>query len=358
MASFRIVHGVSSLLSCCALAHFGCSFKSSGGVESDGSGGAGAGSGVPADTGPDPACDDDFSPEDVRADAEETPIGWAAVDAMGLETTTGGVMGDVVLARTASELTAYADSEGPLIIAVCGLIDTGGNRVELRSDKTLIGVGTRPTLQGSIDIDEAQNIVIRDLYIRNADPDGIALRQAHHVWVDHVDISDSADGNLDVTDRSDYVTVSYVKFWYTSRDREHRFSNLIGSSDTRPEDQGTLRVTMHHNWWADNVRERMPRTRYGQIHVFNNFYSASGNNVCIRAGVEASLLVESNYFFGVSDPILYDPSGNVLERDNFYENTQGGIFTTDQAFEPPYEYELDPVREIPEIVMESAGPRR
>jgi pectate lyase len=310
--------------------------------------------GTPAET---PACDAEFDPAPVLALAAERPIGWAAVDAMDHGVTTGGDGGEVVLARTLSELQAYAAAAEPMIIAVCGLIGETGLRVEVLSNKTIIGVGTRPTLRASIDIDEAQNIIIRNLYIAGASPDGIATRRTHHAWIDHVDISDSADGNLDVTDESDYVTVSYSRFWYSASppNPSHRFSNLIGSSDTRETDRGHLKVTMHHNWWADNVTERMPRTRYGDIHVFNNYYSSAGNNYCIRAGVSSTLLVEDNYFFRVSDPLDLE-GGNVLERGNVFNAAGGTRASTGTAFEPPYAYEPDPAADVPEIVTSSAGP--
>src|SRR5207244_527288 len=110
------------------------------------------------------------------------------------------------------------------------------------------------------------------------------VRRSHHLWFDHLDISDSSDGNLDITDQSNYVTVSFSKFWYRDKNQPHRFSNLIGSDDAIVADEGLLKVTWHHNWWADNVFERMPRTRHGDIHVFDNYYTSTGNSYCIQAG--------------------------------------------------------------------------
>jgi pectate lyase len=65
---------------------------------------------------------------------------------------------------------------------------------------------------------------------------------------------------------------------------DHRFSNLVGHSDNNAsEDAGRLHVTFHHNWWGQLVHERMPRVRFGRVHVYNNFYNSPGNNYCIRA---------------------------------------------------------------------------
>ena len=97
---------------------------------------------------------------------------------------------------------------------------------------------------------------------------------AQHVWFDHCDISDGTDGNLDITNGSDFVTISWTKFHYTPRTdpsgndstgaEGHRFSNLIGSADNVPGDVGHLNITWHHDWWADNVNQRMPRSRPGR----------------------------------------------------------------------------------------------
>src|SRR6185503_7659822 len=91
---------------------------------------------------------------------------------------------------------------------------------------------------------------------------------AQHLWFDHLDVSDGSDGNLDITQGSDFVTVSWSKFSYSSMRTDpmagtsgHRFSNLVGASDTDPSDVNHLNITWHHNWWAQNVNQRMPRTR-------------------------------------------------------------------------------------------------
>lgn len=85
----------------------------------------------------------------------------------------------------------------------------------------------------------------------------------HHGW----------DGNLDIVNASDYVTVSYTRFSYTGRSGGHQFSNLVGSGDGNTGDTGHLRVTWYHDWWANRVVERQPRVRFGQNHLFNNPWS-------------------------------------------------------------------------------------
>src|SRR5262249_33649954 len=120
---------------------------------------------------------------------------------------------------------------------------------------------------------------------------------AHHVWIDHCSISDGSDGNLDIRDASDYITISWTKFSYSSRrPGDHQFCNLIGSDDAVSSDEDHFKITFHHDWWADNVAERMPRVRYGQVHVFNSLYTSAGNHYCIGVGFAANLLIENNAF--------------------------------------------------------------
>ena len=48
--------------------------------------------------------------------------------------------------------------------------------------------------------------------------------------------------------------------------------------------------------------ERQPRIRYGKNHLFNNLWTSSGDNYCVRAGTNAQILLENNAFVGVKTP--------------------------------------------------------
>lgn len=62
-----------------------------------------------------------------------------------------------------------------------------------------------------------------------------------------------------------------VQIWYTRKPLSQRFASLVGSGGgDHPEDEGKLHVTYHHNWWAQNVNQRMPRVIYGDGHIYNN----------------------------------------------------------------------------------------
>ena len=55
---------------------------------------------------------------------------------------------------------------------------------------------------------------------------------------------------------------------------DHDKTMLIGSSNTVGADVGKLRVTLHHNRFA-NVGQRVPRVRFGQVDLYNNYFYAT-----------------------------------------------------------------------------------
>jgi pectate lyase len=121
-----------------------------------------------------------------------------------------------------------------------------------------------------------------------------------------------------------------------------------------------LKVTFHHNWWAENVVQRMPRVRFGQVHLFNNLYTSTGNNYCVGVGVGANILAENNVFIGVNDPIETAVRSNansvVVSRGNGYEGTSGSIDDLgDNVFQPPYPYLFSATGNVEEEVRAGAG---
>ncbi len=55
---------------------------------------------------------------------------------------------------------------------------------------------------------------------------------------------------------------------------DHDKTMLIGSSNTVGADVGKLRVTLHHNRWQ-NVGQRAPRVRFGQVDLYSNYFVAT-----------------------------------------------------------------------------------
>jgi pectate lyase len=309
-------------------------------------------------------------------------IGWAASGCtMGsVTTTTGGGAAAPVTVTTIADFNANAAGNGAKVIQVSGTLS---GSVSIGSNKTIIGM-PGASIVGHVDLDRSVNVILQNLTIvglncadvvSNATPDcqdgadAITVDHgAHHIWIDHLDVSDGSDGNLDITNASDCVTVSWTKFHYSASrvagysGEVHHFSNLVGASDTDTGDTGHLRITWHHDWWADHVVERQPRVRFGQVHVFNSLYTGSGDSYCIGVGVSANILDENNAFVGVKNPIDSADYSNtasiVVSKGNVYTSTSGA--TTNKgsaAFTPPYPYTLDATSGLQAAVMAGAGPQ-
>ncbi len=251
----------------------------------------------------------------------------------------GGLGGDSVLVTSASEIRQYAESETPYIIGITGDIDLGGD-VRVKSDKTIYGTDEQTTLHGQLSISDAQNIIIKNLSITNLSEngDGIALRNSTNVFISHCTVFDCTDGLIDITRASDFVTVSYCKFYYAVVEN-HKFPNLIGASDNDLDDRGKLHVTFHHNWWAEGCVSRMPNIRFGSVHMYNNYFSCTGNNYCSRARIEAQILSEYNYYDQVRDPLIVEEGGIAKSVGNVYFECTNNIYEAkDIVFSPDYSY--------------------
>jgi pectate lyase len=274
---------------------------------------------------------------------------------------------------TLAALNSAAGGTTPAVIYVKGVLAAGS--VKVGSNKTIAGI-CGAEIHGHVDMSGSVNVIFRNLKVVGyncsdspseckSGADAITVvSSAHHIWFDHDDISDGSDGNLDITNGSDFVTVSWTKFSYSTMRTDpvtgstgHRFSNLIGAADGLAEDAGHLNITWHHDWWADNVAERMPRSRDGKIHVVNSLFTASGNSYCTNSGNLSSLLVENNVYIGVNNPLQEDADGNMLARGNVFTNTTGSKTAGGTGFTPPYALTPDATTNLEATIRGQAGPR-
>ncbi|HWA27416.1 MAG TPA: pectinesterase family protein [Lacunisphaera sp.] len=299
----------------------------------------------------------------VEGIADIAPNGYAA-------SVTGGAAGATVTVSTAADLKLYAENTTtPYTIIVSGVIDLGVNgRVKLQSHKTLRGATTSSTILGTINISNANDVIVSNLNVsaNTGDPatnDGITIASSTNVLVTKCTIYDCTDGNLDVINGSDLVTVSWCKFYYT-RNNGHNFSNLVGSSDTdvgAGDGLTNYRVTWHHNWWAEGVKQRNIACRFGSAHMFNNYWSNAGDDYCTESRNVASIFSEYNFYNGVNNPLakrdaLPTDVGLLMTIGNVFQACTGTqLVSTDTVFTPPYSYGLDNVTSVPARVMAGAG---
>jgi pectate lyase len=290
----------------------------------------------------------------------DKPIGYAMVDG----STTGGQGGQTVTVTNLTDFKAAAKSTSPLIIMVSGNF-TGTGMIDVMSNKTIIGVNGA-TLNGvGLALYRVNNIIIKNLKINKViGGDGITIKETrHHIWIDHCELWqdrnngwDYYDELLEVTDRSNYVTISNNKF------HDSHIAVLIGSGDLQTTDIGYLKVTMYGNYFY-NISERQPSTRFGFMHVFNNyFYNGSGYTVGVTMG--ATVRTDNNYFENQANPIYteYNSKPGYVSgaSTNFYKNSGSNkISTAASNWLPPYEYQsmLIPAADVATKVMAEAGPK-
>lgn len=307
--------------------------------------------------------------------AQNGPVGFCNYND-GINGITGGMAGKTVHVTTREELAKYLSSNDPYtIILDADLTGKGLNRVkdylEVGSNTTLIGGGAGATLHGiGLNINGKENIIIRNLTIHHADPDGIAGRNTHHVWVDHCDIysTDEAtkedwDGLIDFTIGSSYITVSYCYI------HDHHKCCLLSSGTQHFEDYGKNRTTYHHNAFR-LVDQRNPRIGYGLGHVFNNYYEKIGS-YCIGGFTQARIVAERNYFSSsAKSPFcqMYAQEGPddysfafFEDRDNYTANEIKEITYPKLDFEPSdwydYSFTLDEAADIKDLYPAKVGPQ-
>ena len=209
-------------------------------------------------------------------------------------------------------------------------------RIRVPPNTTIFGLGTDATLIGAwLDISgggesgsNAMNVIVRNINFEdtvdcfpewdpndgptgnwNSSYDSISIRNATHVWVDHNRFADERtrdatqpsyfnrpyqvhDGLVDITHESDFVTLSWNQF------ATHDKAMLIGNSDGAVADRDKLHVTLHHNLF-DDIGQRAPRVRFGQVHVYNNLYRVSRTanyRTAWGVGFESRIYAENNYF--------------------------------------------------------------
>jgi pectate lyase len=308
-------------------------------------------------------------------------VGWATQSGG----TTGGGTAAPQIVTTVGALTSAVTGNTANVIYVTGKLAAG--KISVGSNKTIVGL-CGAEIHGHLGISGSSNVIIRNLKIVGygvgncaLDPDydstvgcssgndAVTVNDsANHIWVDHCDISDGTDGNLDITQGADFVTVSWTKFHYTSRTdptgndstggEGHRFSNLIGGADNVAIDVGHLNVTWHHDWWADNVNQRMPRTRAGKIHLFNDLFTAKGDSYCTNAGQGATLLVENTVYNGVKAPFQVDSNSVGLgSKGNTFPGSSGTETGSGTSFTPPYAYTPDATDTLQATIEANAGPQ-
>jgi pectate lyase len=293
-----------------------------------------------------------------RVSATCSAQGWASQNGG----TTGGGTSTETVVSTYAALKSAIENTSVKVVKVTGTItipSAGRISFQDQSGKTIYGasgaklVSADQTTSGSgiLYVKRCTNIILRNLIFEGPgayDTDGwdnCTLDACTNVWVDHCDFRDAVDGNFDIKNASDYITVSWCKFQYLKTPRaggpggsnDHRFSDLIGSSDSATGDRGHFRITFASCWWAQGCVERMPRVRFGKLHIINSYYNSTVASKCIQAGFEANILAENDVFENAKDAIYLVGGQTAMQVKNCtFTSVTGNKTGSGTAFTPPY----------------------
>ena len=321
------------------------------------------------------------TPPPTNGDCPFELVGWATTNGG----TTGGGNVSPTVVNNDSDLRNALSGSTPRVVHFSGTIDTGSSSVTIGSNKTLRGTNRNATISGGLSV-SGSNVIVQNFTLQGkgygGNPADAINGDGNNIWFDHLNVLEGGDGLLDLVNGADRITTSWNKFSYTDPNHGHRLSLLFGnSSDKCDLDGGRQRHTIHHNWFGNLVRSRMPRLYFGQAHIFNNYYHSPGNNYAIGVGTWASALIQNNYFKDVNDPhrrqneypTYIEATGNIYDgTSGARDNGPNAIGTMPDRFagsschanladpgqwNPPYPYNLDPASSIPELVQRCAGPQ-
>ncbi|XP_010514040.1 PREDICTED: probable pectate lyase 6 [Camelina sativa] len=159
----------------------------------------------------------------------------------------------------------------------------------ITNDKTIDGRGVSVYITGGagLTLQYVRNVIIHNIYIKQikkgpgglirdsehhfglrtmSDGDGISIFGATNIWIDHVSMTDCSDGMIDAIMGSTAITISNSHF------TDHDEVMLFGGKNTDVIDK-KMQITVAFNHFGKRLKQRMPRARYGLVHVVNNDYT-------------------------------------------------------------------------------------
>jgi pectate lyase len=297
------------------------------------------------------------------------PIGFATLNGG----TTGGLGGQTVTVTTFADLKSYAESATAYIIMVQGTISNGasGGQVKIKSNKSIIGIGSTAYLSGiGLDISGSNsNIIIQNLRlsltgvttpsaVNGGDVIGIS-GTSKNIWIDHCELFsenpdvqtniDLYDGLIDIKAQTGFITISWCYL------HDHHKGGLVGAADD--DLFSDRKVTLHHNYY-NKVKLRIPMYRGAVGHFFNNYIVGATDATEIRAGT--CVRVEKNYYEALHYSI-YTPSdspGSTERIDNIEVSRTSRAYPANCTADIPYSYPdalTSTTNDVKTVVPQCAG---
>lgn len=180
---------------------------------------------------------------------------------------------------------------------------------------------------GVFSFNNCSNIIIRNLDFAGpgsldvGGADLLTLYECDHAWVDHCRFTDGLDGNLDIVNNSDFITVSDCHFRYTGKSYNHPLSNLTSGTEITDGSPQKNNISWFRCYWDEGCLGRMPFVCFGIQHIMNCYWDCT-KGTCIDARSHAKVLIEKSFFTSkISNPlairdntVAYDWRSNILQN--------------------------------------------
>ncbi|KAL8166579.1 hypothetical protein V2J09_008078 [Rumex salicifolius] len=245
---------------------------------------------------------------------------------------------------------------GPIWIVFAGDMEIRlRGPLRVTSFKTIDGRGARVGITGGgcISVEHVTNVIIHNINVygcvpAESDGDGIHVFNAANVWIDHCTLSNCADGLIDCTWGSTAITISNNYFF------KHDKVMLLGHNDAFVHDKKMqvdesnvgvktyvlikiFDVTVAFNRFGEGVGQRMPRCRFGYIHVVNNDYVSWGI-YAIGGSASPTINSQGNRYMAPIDPNAKEVTRRMDTDPNDWEKwdwrTEGDILANGAFFVP------------------------
>ncbi|CAN7028459.1 hypothetical protein Bca4012_043347 [Brassica carinata] len=214
--------------------------------------------------------------------------------------TTGGKKGPIYVVTDASDDDLMNPKPGTLRYAVTrdrplwiifgrSMIIKLQQELIINSDKTIDGRGANVHITGGagLTLQFVKNVIIHNIHIKTiipgnggmirdsehhfghrttSDGDGINIFGSTNVWIDHVSMTNCTDGMIDVIMGSTAITISNCHL------TDHNEVMLFGAREEDVIDK-KMQITVAFNHFGKRLVQRMPRARFGLVHVVNNDYT-------------------------------------------------------------------------------------
>ncbi|XP_074316991.1 pectate lyase-like [Silene latifolia] len=233
---------------------------------------------------------------------------------------------DLVNPKPGTLRHAVIQKEPLWIIFKHGMVIRLSEELMISANKTIDGRGGHVHIAGGagLTVQFVDNVIIHNIHVHDINPggggmirdsiehygfrtrsdgDGISLYGATNVWIDHVSMSNCADGLIDAIEMSTAITISNCHF------TDHNDVMLFGAKDERSEDK-IQQITLAFNHFGKRLIQRMPRCRWGFFHVVNNDYT-HWEMYAIGGSQNPTIICQGNRFIAPPNPFAKE----VTKRD-------------------------------------------